>query len=271
MDKFYIITNEEKDIGLTITQSVCAYLRTHDKTCYWGEVSVPADTDCILVLGGDGTLIRAARELGADNIPLLGINLGTLGFLTALEQEEVHSGLDCLIRGEYSLESRMMIAGRVISHDGDIQEDIALNDIIVTSSGFSRLVEVKLYINDQLAEIYVGDGIIVATPTGSTAYNLSAGGPVVFPETELMVITPICPHSMAARSIVVSARDRIAIEVGRRRKDQVEGALVTFDGQQAFELKTEDRVEITKAKENVRLVKVNQKGFYEILRSKIRN
>ena len=148
----------------------------------------------------------------------------------------IHDGIDALIDGKFTVQQRIMLLGQVYREGRRLQKSIAFNDVIVTRSGFSRLVELKIYVNDQLLDIYAADGVIVSTPTGSTGYNLSAGGPVVFPETEMMIITPICPQSLSARSVVVSAQAKIRIEIGRRRKTQKEEALVTYDGQTVWEL-----------------------------------
>ena len=147
----------------------------------------------------------------------------------------------------------------------------AVNDIIVNRSGFSRLVELKLYINDDLVDIYIADGLIVSTPTGSTGYNLSAGGPIIYPETELMTITPICPHSLTARSIVVSGQEKVEIEVGKRSQTQEDEALVTYDGQVIRTLKTGDRVQIGRARHTAKLIEINNRSFYQVLRDKIGN
>ena len=270
MDKFYIITNQEKDIDYKNTEQIREYLKSKGCQCatpLYGPI--PPNTQCIIVLGGDGTLLHTALDLVEDNIPILGVNLGTLGFLTALEKEEVYEGLDKLMANQYQIEHRMMLKGVVVKHGKKTSEALALNDIIVTRSGFSRLVETRVYINDVLAGDYAGDGVIVSTPTGSTGYNLSAGGPVVLPETELMAITPICPHSLTARSIVVSPGDKIRIEIGRRRKSQPEEALVTYDGQTVVELESGDSIEIHRARQRVHLIKVTDRTFYEILREKL--
>ncbi len=271
MDKFYIITNQEKDPGYESTKKIQHYLKARGCRCLTPfDGTLPPDTQCIIVLGGDGTLIHAALDFVAYDIPILGINLGTLGFLTALEKDEVYEGLDKLMANCYTVEHRMMLSGSVIKQGEKVQQALSLNDIIVTRSGFSRLVETKLYINDVMAGNYAGDGIIVSTPTGSTGYNLSAGGPIVPPTTELMVITPICPHSLTARSIVVSAADRIRIEVGRRRKSLPEEALVTYDGQTVVKLQSGDRIEIERARSRVHLIQVASRTFYEVLREKTR-
>lgn len=270
MDRFYIVTNEEKDPNYENTRRIREYIEARGKHCRAAcDGPVDADTQCIIVLGGDGTLIHAARDYVDAGIPLLGVNLGTLGYLTSLEKDEVYKGLDCLMAGQFTVEPRMMLYGSVYKHGQATISDLALNDIIVTRSGFSRLVETKLYINDMVVDNYAGDGVIVSTPTGSTGYNLSAGGPIVQPQSELMIITPICPHSLTARSIVVSANDTVRIEIGRRRKSQQEEALVTYDGQTVVDLESSDSIEIRRASAQVQLVKVSSRSFYEILRSKI--
>ena len=270
MDKFYIITNQEKDVNYENTNKIRAYLISRGRQCQTPlDGPIRPDTQCIIVLGGDGTLLHAALDYVGYDIPILGVNLGTLGFLTSLEKDEIFEGLDRLMANQYQVEHRMMLKGVVYKHGKQAMEALALNDIIVTRSGFSRLVETKLYINDILAGDYAGDGVIVSTPTGSTGYNLSAGGPVVLPETELMAITPICPHSLTARSIIVSPGDKIRIEVGRRRKSQPEEALVTYDGQTVVDLESGDVIHIERARPRIHLIKVTSRTFYEILREKI--
>lgn len=270
MERFGIITNSEKDENMETTRLIEAYLASRGKTCL-NDSRYFDNIDALLVLGGDGTLIQAARKHVCRDVPIMGINLGTLGFLTSVEKDEVLECLDCLIEDKYTIERRMMLRGKVW-HKRQLAEDsVAVNDIIVTRSGFSRLVEVRLFINGNLVDIYAGDGIIVSTPTGSTGYNLSAGGPIVYPETELMVITPICPHSLSARSIVVSGREKVRIEIGKRRKTQPEEALVTYDGQTAVNLESSDCIEIGEAAQTVKLIKINNRSFYEVLRSKIGN
>lgn len=270
MDKFGIITNAGKDSELAVTRSICDYLEARRRA--WTTDSADfKNVDVLLVLGGDGTFIQAARRYVSCNVPLLGINLGTLGFLTAVEKEDMFEALDCLMEDDYEIESRMMLSGNVYHRQKLTAKKNAVNDVVISRTGFSRLVELRLWINDSLVDIYAADGVIVSTPTGSTGYNLSAGGPIVYPKNEVMVITPICPHSLTARSIVVSGDEKVTIEIGRRRKTQREEALVTYDGQTAVRLESADRVEIRRAAECVRTVQLKKSNFYEILRNKIGN
>lgn len=284
MKKFALLTNYSKDKRLVYTRMIKTYI-TENGGSYWipryisepdkdGDQrydfsDMPEDIECVLVLGGDGTLLQAARELLQRHIPLLGINLGTLGFLTSAEKSELPKCLDSVLDDSCSIDERMMLEGVAYHGSEKIQMNIALNDVIIARAGFSRLVELKIYVNGELLSIYNADGIIVSTPTGSTGYSLSAGGPIIFPQTDVIVITPICPHSLQARSLVVSGEDRIMIEIGRRRKTQKEEAMVTFDGRSAQELETGDRIEIHKAQETTQLIRLKGRSFYQALQNKI--
>ena len=284
MKKFALLTNYSKDKRLVYTRMIKTYI-TENGGSYWipryisepdkdGDQrydfsDMPEDIECVLVLGGDGTLLQAARELLQRHIPLLGINLGTLGFLTSAEKSELPKCLDSVLDDSCSIDERMMLEGVAYHGSEKIQMNIALNDVIIARAGFSRLVELKIYVNGELLSIYNADGIIVSTPTGSTGYSLSAGGPIIFPQTDVIVITPICPHSLQARSLVVSGEDRIMIEIGRRRKTQKEEAMVTFDGRSSQELETGDRIEIYKAQETTQLIRLKGRSFYQVLQNKI--
>ena len=284
MKKFALLTNYSKDKRLVYTRMIKTYI-TENGGSYWipryisepdkdGDQrydfsDMPEDIECVLVLGGDGTLLQADRELLQRHIPLLGINLGTLGFLTSAEKSELPKCLDSVLDDSCSIDERMMLEGVAYHGSEKIQMNIALNDVIIARAGFSRLVELKIYVNGELLSIYNADGIIVSTPTGSTGYSLSAGGPIIFPQTDVIVITPICPHSLQARSLVVSGEDRIMIEIGRRRKTQKEEAMVTFDGRSAQELETGDRIEIYKAQETTQLIRLKGRSFYQVLQNKI--
>ena len=284
MKKFALLTNYSKDKRLVYTRMIKTYI-TENGGSYWipryisepdkdGDQrydfsDMPEDIECVLVLGGDGTLLQAARELLQRHIPLLGINLGTLGFLTSAEKSELPKCLDSVLDDSCSIDERMMLEGVAYHGSEKIQMNIALNDVIIARAGFSRLVELKIYVNGELLSIYNADGIIVSPPTGSTGYSLSAGGPIIFPQTDVIVITPICPHSLQARSLVVSGEDRIMIEIGRRRKTQKEEAMVTFDGRSAQELETGDRIEIYKAQETTQLIRLKGRSFYQALQNKI--
>ncbi len=302
MERFLIITNKEKDMELDVTNKIAAYIQKAGRQVILSQVSsfckdpIPMqEADCAIVLGGDGTIIHTANDLMTKSIPILGVNLGTLGFLAETEEQNVLSALDRLFQDDYRLEERLMVEGRIHYHrinDGGSsnqplketlakavvdrkQEDsisgYALNDIVISRKGFSRIISLGIYVNEELVDNFQGDGVIISTPTGSTAYNLSAGGPIVSPKAEVMVITPICPHSLSPRSIVVSASDTIKVVVGKSKKTQEAEASASFDGQKVYDLGTDDVVLIKKARYSTKLIKLNQSGIYEILRSKLSN
>lgn len=285
MNKFYIITNRQKDEKLEMTEKIRRYLEEHGCTCYVQQKNadgghmdgyrftdadkIPMDVECVLVLGGDGTLIQGARDTVKRNIPLLGFNLGTLGFLTEIENEHIYEALDHLMNDEFTLESRMMLKGRMF-HDGKEQfADMALNDIVLNRNGALRIVQYDIYVNDEFLYSCPADGIIISTPTGSTGYNLSAGGPIVSPASEMIVLTPICPHSLNSGSIVLSAGDRIKVKLGPGRRNVEEQAEATFDGAESVTLLTGDYVEIEQAGETTKLIKINKQSFVEVIRRKM--
>lgn len=286
MDRFLIITNKEKDIDFLVTNKIVAYIEKAGKTAVLsGESAAPGnlkseDTpkniDCAIVLGGDGTIIQAASDLMSCDIPILGVNMGTVGFLAEIEKNHVEAALNRLFNDDYRIQKRIMIGGNIIfrkEHPDHIQSDTgyALNDIVITRRGFSRIISLGIYVNEELVDNFQGDGVIISTPTGSTAYNLSAGGPIVTPEADVVVITPVCPHSLSPRSVVVSAEDSIKIIVGRSKKTLEAEAVVTYDGRKVADLESDDMILIKKAMYNTQLIKLNRTGIYEILRSKLEN
>ena len=275
MDRFYIIANELKDIGYQITQEIQTYIEENGKECIVatkdteGHIvpgTVPQGIECAIVLGGDGTLIRAARELKEYHIPLIGVNMGTLGYLTEVELPNCRRALDQLFSEKPDIEQRMMMYGSINGCVGHV----AMNDVVISRDGGLRVVHFRVYVNGTLLNSYLADGIIVSTPTGSTGYNLSAGGPVVEPTASMFVITPICSHALNASSIVLSAEDTIEIEVCEGRYGREEHALVTFDGADTERLHSNDRVRINKARETVRLVKLSKESFMKTMREKMK-
>lgn len=287
MDRFLIITNEGKDRDNKITALIYDYIKTLGRKCTLigtldleeeGKIISNLDVECAIVLGGDGTLIRCATHLMDLNIPILGINLGTVGFLAEIEKHHITEALDRLFADDYMLENRMMLKGDIhlgVGHktldDNDRFACYALNDIVITRKGLSRIISLQIYVNDELVDDYRGDGVIISTPTGSTAYNLSAGGPIITPKANVMVVTPICPHSLSPRSVVVSSEDIIKVVIKRSKKTQDDEAIVTFDGQTVIDIGTEDEIFIKKAQYNTRLIRLSQTSIYEILRSKLSN
>lgn len=273
MKKFYVITNRLKDEKYEITAKVQSCIESMGGICYLcksdedlkNEVE-SLNVDCVLVIGGDGTLIRASRQLFGLEIPLLGINMGTLGYLTEVEVQNVENAIEQLINDKFSIENRMMLYGSTSSK----KRDVALNDIVVTRSGFMRILSFNLYVNGQFLNSYQADGIIVSTPTGSTAYNLSAGGPIVEPTASLIVVTPVCSHALNSSSIVFSDKDEIVIEIGERREGQIDEAAIAFDGVEVATIHTGDVIRIKKAHQTAKIIKLSKISFLETLREKMK-
>ena len=268
MDKFYIITNMLKDKTMETTHRIKNYIESHGKACVLAtpERILPEDCDCVLVLGGDGTLIRAVRDMHAYDVPLLGINMGTLGYLTEVELQNVEEALDRLFKGDIQVEKRMMLRGII---NGE-KKHLAFNDIVITRLGALRVIHFKLYVNGELLNTYHADGMIVSTPTGSTAYNLSAGGPIVEPTASIIVVTPICSHALNTSSIVLSAEDEIMIEITPDREGHSQTVGLSFDGEINMELKTGDSLLIRKSEAETELLKLSDVSFLERMRWKMK-
>lgn len=279
MRTFYIIANSDKDENLKLSYEIADYLISQGKHCIIRRKDekgieshsqlLTEDVEGILVLGGDGTLLRAARELADRKIPFLGINLGHLGYLAEIEKQNVQAALEKLIADEYTVEDRMMLTGSVYVNGAETEHDVALNDIVLNRFGNLRVVNYDIYVNDQYLNSFTADGVIVSTPTGSTGYSLSAGGPIISPTASMLMLTPICPHTLNSRSIVFSGDDRIRIQIGEGRRGGVDEACVTFDGDTCVHMKTGDYVEIQKSTEVTRILKINQVSFLEVLRNKL--
>ncbi len=280
MNNFLVVTNRQKDPTFTCTNRIRGYLERHGKVCRTetgdtSELNIPEETECVIVLGGDGTILRAARNAAASGIPLIGVNLGTMGYLAEVDSDDLEEALDRLISGNFTKERRMMLSGRVVPAGGQREDsqstakDRALNEIAITRKGSLQIIVFYIYVNGQLLYTCHADGILVATPTGSTGYNLSAGGPIVEPHAELILLTPICPHSMNSRTIVLSAQDRVVIEIGENKKGSKQEVEACFDGSVAMAMHTGDRMEIRKAGKVTEMLKLNQDSFVEVLRKKM--
>ncbi len=283
MRHFFIITNPYKDQGLATTKEITDFLSSQGCSCpvkiareirpgsltYTDADEVPAQTECILVLGGDGTLIEAARDTVGLGIPLLGINLGSLGFLAEVETAGVRHALSLLIADQYQTEERMMLDGRLFRGAQCMDDSYALNDIVITRSGSMQIIHFHIYVNGQFLNEYNADGVILSTPTGSTGYNMSAGGPIVEPGARLLVITPICPHTLNSRSVVLSGEDEVVVELAAWKKDAPFRAEVNFDGGHAVLLEMGDRIMVSRSARTVRIVKISQVSFLEALHKKM--
>ena len=286
MDRFYIIPNSAKDPELTFSNRIIAYLEKHGARCHVQKITekmegpyhytdpelIPEGTQCILVLGGDGTLLQAARDVVHREIPMLGINLGTLGFLAEIDKTSIYTALDKLFADDYEIEERMMLTGTVWRGDKITGQDVALNDIVISRVGPPlRVIGFNNYVNDGYLNSYNADGIIIATPTGSTGYSLSCGGPIISPNAAMTVMTPIAPHTLNTRSIIFPEDDVITVELGEGRRQIQENGLASFDGDVEVPMSTGDRIVIKKASVSVKILKLNHLSFVEVLRQKMSN
>lgn len=233
-----------------------------------GEKSsgIPETVDWVVVLGGDGTLLGAARRIGRYGVPILGINMGGLGFLTGIPLDQIYPVLEAMINGELQVESRIMLETRVFRQGKMVFHFQVLNDVVINKSTLARIIDLDVTIDDEFLTTFRADGLIISTPTGSTAYNLSAGGPILYPTMETFVLTPICPFTLTNRPIIFPDSAVIRIRLGKESEQTV---VLTFDGQVGFDLLHEDRLDIRKSHEKITLFKPPDHSYFKILRTKL--
>lgn len=273
MNNFFIISNRMKDPDFEFGGKVRDYLVSRGASCTEtfgdpdGKQVAPEKTDLIIVLGGDGTMLKAADDNAGGRVPLLGINLGQLGYMAEIEKEGWKEALDSVLSGDYEIEERMMLEGRS-ARTGETME--ALNDIVITRAGKLQVVGIDVYVNGQFLNRYEADGIIVSTPTGSTAYNLSAGGPIVEPQARLILMTPICAHTLNTRTIIFSPNDTIEMEIGAARTGKQAEVDADFDGDyHSVRMKTGERMRIRVSAKTTRILRVKRLSFLEVLHRKM--
>ena len=272
MDMIGVIRNTEKQETETVARRIEDYLNQRGVRTYLsGDGSdLPDPCSCALVLGGDGTLLRAAKVVLDRQLPLLGINLGTLGYLAGIEVSGIPEALEKLLQGSYTIERRMMLKGDVMRGDTCIYRDVALNDIVIRRQKTLRSFRILNYVNDEFLNTFNADGVIIATATGSTGYNLSVGGPIVKPEAELVLMSPLAPHSLISRSLIFSGTDRVRIEIGEGAiGPEKEVVCVQFDGAKNLKLDCGDRVEIRRSEKYTKIMKLDNISFLEVLRRKM--
>ncbi len=229
------------------------------------KLEVPSHSDFVVVLGGDGTLLSMARAVGDLGVPILGVNFGGLGFLTATTLDEMLPALEALVTGHMAIDERMMLAVVVRRNGQALGEHLALNDAVITKSAMSRIINLSVSVEGEHAIAYRADGLIISTPTGSTAYSLSAGGPILFPTMDAVVLTPICSHTLTNRPIVLPGTHRIEVTL---RSDQE--VMLTVDGQIGVQLREHDTVEVRQAAARIRLMRFPHKDFFSVLRTKLK-
>lgn len=281
MQRIGLFLNLCKNNALSVATSLVQWLKENNYNVFTessivNKLGLPVESNNLeelaknielaITLGGDGTLLNVARKLAPYDIPILGINLGHLGFLTEIEVPELYSDLELLKRGKFYIDKRMMIEAKVFREEKFVKNFLALNDVVVTKGPFARLIRLKTSVNDAYVDTFNADGLIIATPTGSTAYSLSAGGPLVDPNVEVLLLTPICPHTLQNRSMVVSPNDSITVQVLAEHQE----IMLTADGQLGYRLQPYDEVVVKKSQYYTKLVRIKSRSFYDILRKKLR-
>lgn len=221
--------------------------------------------DLLVCFGGDGTILHAARDATMHNVPILGVNLGSVGFMAELEKTEL-SLLSLLGRGIHRTEERMMLDVRVVRSGKVISETLALNDAVVSNGSMARVAELDVYADEELITDFTGDGVIVATPTGSTAYSMSAGGPIVEPTSSCIIVTPVCAHQLSVRAMVLDASRKVTVQVPRNTRKHL---FLSVDGGKAVRLAGGDKVEITRSARTTTLIRLSERSFYQIMRQKL--
>ncbi|HDQ03323.1 MAG TPA: NAD(+) kinase [Deltaproteobacteria bacterium] len=239
-----------------------------------GKMSEPGGLDwyelarkshLLVVMGGDGTMLRAARLVGRYKVPIVGINMGSFGYLTEVNLNEIHDALEMILRGQFAVEKRMMLSVTIRSGKSLIKAGDVLNDVVINRGSLSRIIDLETSVDGEYMTNYKSDGLIISTPTGSTAYSLSAGGPIVFPGKDLIIVNPICPHTLTNRPVIFPPGAKLEIVLWSKEK----GATVTLDGQENYQVKSGDTVIIQKSKHAVYLVLSPHRSYWEILRSKL--
>jgi len=280
MKKIGIIVKPNKPEAKDILEKLVLWVESHhleavldvdtanivNKKSPYQKSQIFSQVDMIIVLGGDGTLLSVARLTINNGIPILGVNLGGLGFLTEVTLDELYPTLEKIITGEFIIDERMMLMTHIHRQGERLAQSPVLNDVVINHGVVARMIILDIYVNSQFVTSLRGDGLIISTPTGSTAYALSAGGPIIHPTVNAIILTPICPHTLTNRPIVIP--DNVKIEVILRTED--EGVMVTFDGQVVFSLKKEDIIEVRTAETKVKLIRSKDKNYYEVLRKKLK-
>lgn len=275
-----ITINRDKPKAPTITRQLLQLLEQKGSTVYVEpETAVqlerpelglalerfPYEVDLIFVLGGDGTLLGVARQFAAFHLPILGINVGHLGFLSESEPHDLSTAVDRVLAGDYYIEERLMLEAELVRHGQVVEKGIALNDVGIAKGSFGRMITCTVWMDGMFLGSFSGDGLIVSTPTGSTAYSLSCGGPIVYPGIQTLLLTPICPHTLTSRPMVLPAEATIEIQVTATHHEMG----ITIDGQLGYGLKTGDHVRVRRSPHNTLLIKWQERSFFEVVRKKL--
>ena len=285
MNRFLLVTNSVKDAQSNYSDRIIQVLENAGAVCtgniftrqdsdgdyvYASPEQVPDETEFIIVLGGDGTFIHTAKDLIDRNLPIIGVNLGHLGYLTEIDVSNVEADLPKVLTGAFHEEHRMLLTGSVIRGGEEICSDIAMNDIVINRSLSTSIIDYEVYVNGKHLNRYSADGMILSTPTGSTGYNLSAGGPIVYPTADIILATPICAHTLNSRSIAFSADAQIDIVMKGRNSERKQDKVVSFDGADEIVLQDEDVISARKSEKAARILRLSDVSFVEHLGRKMR-
>lgn len=283
MRNFCIITNEKKDKDYILTNRIKKYITQNGGYCqikessdnpqseyrYTDPNSISDSLQCVITIGGDGTLLQAARDLNTRDVVFVGINKGTLGFLAEVGPDEVENALNRLMHDDFKIESRMMLQGTIMRGKEEVFSSSVLNDIVIHRGADIRISDYYVCVNKQPLGNFKADGIILSTPTGSTAYNLSAGGPIARPNSNLIILTPICAHSIGQKSIVLSDEDEVEVTIGKCKNPKGELRKISFDGDNIVEVKSDDIIRIKKSELQTKMVKLDDSSFLQTLKDKM--
>lgn len=283
MKRFCVITNSYKDDNCQLAHQVCQYILSKGGECVvidsvdestgaYRDISVdevPTDIQCAIAIGGDGTLLHTAKDFENLDIVFIGINKGSMGFLAEIGPKDWEVSIDKLLNSEFDIKPRMMLNGVINRDNNKIYEGNVLNDIVIHRGDALSISDYKVYVNGKFLVEYQADGLIIATPTGSSAYNLSAGGPVAKPTSELIILTPICPHSFGNRSIIFTKDDHIVVEIGNTRTPNVERRKVAFDGDKGINILSGDKIEIKAATVSTKIARLDQESFIQVIKDKL--
>jgi NAD+ kinase len=278
MKKIGIIAKQNKPEAVQVVKELVGWLKDHKVECFvepemaqsvshasLDKDEMPLAVDMVVVLGGDGTLLAAARALQKRRIPLLGVNLGGLGFLTEITLDELYPMLEAILQGEFTTNERMLLDVRVWRKEKVIDEFTVLNDVVINKGALARIIELETNVDNAHLTTFRADGLIISTPTGSTGYSLSAGGPIVYPSLQSIIITPICPHNLTNRPIIVPKEATITVTLCSGDAE----VFLTLDGQVGFKMKLQDKMEVKKGERVISLIKSPSRGYFEVLRTKL--
>lgn len=283
MKNFAIITNRFKDEKNILANKIADYIMSKGGVCSIHNIvdetsqkfreinvnEVSENLECVITIGGDGTLLHAAKDLESRDVSFIGVNKGMLGFLAEISHDELKESIERLLSDDFNVESRMMLNGEIIRNGKIIYSENVLNDIIIHRGEDMAVITFDVYVNGQLLGKYTADGLILATPTGSTAYNLSAGGPLARPDSHMIIMTPICPHSIGNRSIIFSEEDVMEVHIGPAKQPNKECRKVCFDGDSVEDIVTGDVIRIQSAKEQTKIIKLNESSFLQAIKDKL--